>query len=927
MKLLDRASLIEPARLVWPCAWVGHIPFASWVVGALRPSVLVELGLRSGNAFNTFCQAVAEQALSTRTFAVPKGDAQALTRLRDGSVDLLHIGRLHASDEALVSFEAWLPKLSDRSVVLLSNIEVRRSNAGASRLWEELLARFPGFAFTHANGLGVLLVGARVPEPLRELAEGVGAAEALDHAQEIFEILGQRLEQQAAMQGGSQRLANPAPDIVDALIEQAALLDEKLAIRDAEVRMLTDQRDAQAAQVAALRRSGSWRITAPVRLAGLIARGRFRDAGQRLKGWRSRARGAARGMVERIRGRMILAAGTRADDAFNRAASDALVDERNELTSGPVFADPMTAPAPAEWPRVDMSVVTFNSKRWIDSFVDSLEALDYPKVRIHLRFVDNQSTDGTPCRLQEVFPRLRHLGMTVDLIERPNLGFGAGHNAGLAGGSAEFCLVANIDLEFVPDALSRVVAMAAADAARAVAWEFRQKPYEHPKVYDPVTGTTTWNSHACVLLRRSAFDAAGGYDPALFMYGEDVELSYRLRQRGGLLRYCPAAVVMHYSYESAGQVKPLQFTGSTFASLYLRVKYGSRESLRHVPGMGLALLAMTQTFPGARRAVFKNLLRLLARAPTVLCQRKASQCAFPFRGWDYERVRDGAFVESGPLPANRPLVSVITRTYRGRDRFLRQAMLSVAHQTYPEIEHVVVEDGSESLRSIVDEVASVTGRTIRYFAIGKAGRSAAGNAGLAAARGRWCVFLDDDDLLFADHVEVLAQALGEAPGAVAAYSPAIEVLTHYPSSPSEHYREAAYVMHPAHRQPFDGRALRNYNYIAIQSLLFERRLYLERGGFELDLDALEDWVLWNLYACRNTFAYVPKATSLYRVPADEAIRNRRNDSFVATHAGASERIAMRLLEVSRSALRRQMWREVAQVSPREATLSDDLAAS
>lgn len=41
------------------------------------------------------------------------------------------------------------------------------------------------------------------------------------------------------------------------------------------------------------------------------------------------------------------------------------------------------------------------------------------------------------------------------------------------------------------------------------------------------------------------------------MYGEDVELSYRLREAGYLLRYCPAAAVFHYSYDFELQIKPL----------------------------------------------------------------------------------------------------------------------------------------------------------------------------------------------------------------------------------------------------------------------------------------------------------------------------------------------------------------------------------
>ena len=171
----------------------------------------------------------------------------------------------------------------------------------------------------------------------------------------------------------------------------------------------------------------------------------------------------------------------------------------------------------------------------------------------------------------------------------------------MAHGTAPFCLITNIDLVFEKDSLRRLASTACADNAQAAAWEMRQKPYEHPKFYDPVTGTTNWNSHACVLLRRSAVESVGGYDDTLFMYAEDVELSYRLRRAGYLLRYCPAAVVWHYSYESTTQVKPLQYTGSTFGNLYLRLKYGNFGDIIAIPLLAIRLLASTEVFPGSRQ--------------------------------------------------------------------------------------------------------------------------------------------------------------------------------------------------------------------------------------------------------------------------------------------------------------------------------------
>ncbi len=683
---------------------------------------------------------------------------------------------------------------------------------------------------------------------------------------------------------------------------------------------LTRERDHAFASIAEIRASRSWRWSAPLRGLRRLIRGEtsvIKTASRVVLSHTKRM--LPRPIVQflkTLQGKFLNITAIMPHSSMNQGAIASMVTERCAAMQLPisVFVPPVLTDE--QCPRIDLSIVTYNSSRWIDSFVASLLALDYPKTLLNVFFVDNSSTDDTLEKLQTSAEVLRTQGIEVTIQVAPNNGFGAGHNVAFKKGRAPYCLVTNLDLTFEADALRRVVSTAVADVAHAAAWELRQKPYEHPKYYDPVTGSTNWNSHACVLLRRSAIQAVGGFDETLFMYGEDVELSYRLRRAGHVLRYCPQAVVWHFTYETVAQVKPLQYTGSTFANLYLRLKYGNRWDALAVPLLGLRLLLASQAYPGSRLAVARKLLRLLTLVPKILWARKSSAIQFPFREWDYEMIRDGAFIELQAIPVEQPLVSIITRTYRGRELYLRQAILSVTRQTYSNIEHIIVEDGGDSMQMLIDEMQPALPRTVRYFGLAKCGRSATGNHGLRQANGRWCLFLDDDDLLFADHVEVLVNTMLTETQSRAAYTLAWEVPTDSSQLAQGSFREMTYQVPAPLRQIFDYGVLRHHNFMPIQAVLFERSLYLERGGFDEDMDALEDWTLWVRYAHKNEFTYVPKLTSLFRVPENAEQTRQRSEIFAAAYPLALTRNSVRTEAIDAM---------LTSVSDADKTISDDSA--
>lgn len=250
-------------------------------------------------------------------------------------------------------------------------------------------------------------------------------------------------------------------------------------------------------------------------------------------------------------------------------------------------------------PRVDVSIVTYNSARFLRDLVRSLSVQDIGTARMRLIFVDNGSSDDTVEVLQSLKLEYQGVFAGFDVLRSAvNIGFGRAHNRAASQGKAEFIYLLNPDTRVYPDCISTLLSQASASSPDVGAWEPRQVPYEHPKLYDPVTMSPPWCSGAALLLRRSAFIAVGGFDDRIFLYCEDVDLSWRLRRAGWVLRYVPAACVRHDTYETAGQIKPVQFIHSVLGNLYLRTRFGTFGDIRQGIALYLQMLRGPVHFPG-----------------------------------------------------------------------------------------------------------------------------------------------------------------------------------------------------------------------------------------------------------------------------------------------------------------------------------------
>jgi hypothetical protein len=316
MMLFHDAALMEPHRLVHPSAWLGHIPFASWLMAVLRPDVVVELGTFTGNSYSAFCQAITENKLATRAYAVDtwRGDEhngmydenvfldlqkyhdplygsfstllrltfdEAAGRFPEGSIDVLHIDGLHTYEAVKHDFETWLPRVSKRGVVLFHDTNVYEGSFGVHTFWAEARRQYPGFDFRHSHGLGVLLVGEQRQRELLELAESTPSNQKLESLSRLFRVLGDAIERRLQLEDLRQVVRDRDKWIglfhVEVADRDAHIVNYNrfLAERDAHIAGLKQalaERDAQIAtlnEVVKVHRSTiSWRITKPFRLFG-----------------------------------------------------------------------------------------------------------------------------------------------------------------------------------------------------------------------------------------------------------------------------------------------------------------------------------------------------------------------------------------------------------------------------------------------------------------------------------------------------------------------------------------------------------------------------------------------------------------------------------------------------------------------------------
>lgn len=219
-------------------------------------------------------------------------------------------------------------------------------------------------------------------------------------------------------------------------------------------------------------------------------------------------------------------------------------------------------------PKVAVVILNWNGKAYLEQFLPSVLASSYPNLEIVVG--DNASTDDSVAFVKSSNP-------TIRIIENDqNYGFAEGYNRVLAQVEADYFVLLNSDVEVAANWISPVIEMMEQNeqiaAAQPKILSYRDKssfeyagaaggfidymgyPFCRGRIFDTLEqdqgqydqpSEIFWASGAALFIKSAAWKAVGGFDGDFFTHMEEIDLCWRLKNKGYEVWYCPDAKVYH----------------------------------------------------------------------------------------------------------------------------------------------------------------------------------------------------------------------------------------------------------------------------------------------------------------------------------------------------------------------------------------------
>lgn len=865
---IDHPIMFEIPRFKAPSEWIEHAPFGMLLVDLVRPRSIVELGVRTGLSYCTFCQAVEQLKIFASCYGVGGGqlddempdvlqkyhDQQygAFSRLiwstfddaaamfSDGYVDLLHIDGYHTYEAVSHDFSTWLPKMTDRGIVLLNNITERHVGYGVWRFWEEMTQRYPSFQLLHCHGLGVICVGSMPPEGLQQLLDC--SAVQKDTLRTLCQERGSQLRarQRIAIEGKDSTLNTR--DGISKMQEDITAIKAYIEHSEQEKRALPTTSQEHTIELLRVRERQALETELRARTSYesqiSALQDRTRELASRLNDltWIESSRGVKaiklvratryllkqRGPVHAVRRVLMWVSGKRGigipATAQNTAtlrsttASDNVSRSPNLLVSA-VIRD-QQLPASEHFSGVTIIVPVFNALEFAQKCVASMyDAVS--QVPFEIIVIDNGSDENVLSWLRSESRQRDNLWY---VSVSSNLGYARGVNLGIKQARGQYIVLASSDILVTSHWLDSLVAIMASQPDIGVLSPLTNRVGHGPQ-RDPlavnmqpedrelyaakiapsaeVEVVTTPLIFFCVMVRKQVASLLGGLDEGYALGNfEDDDFCMRARSGGYKLAVAKNTFVYHFGMK-------------TFAANHIDHNSSMyRNTLRYLDMMSSMSSVLQPRTP--RRTV------------------------------------------------TEPTISVIVRTV-DRPQTLRLALTSLANQTLDSFEVVVVCDAGPDIQYLLADYAPFL--SIRYVHNAEPkGRSEALNVGVAHAAGHYIAYLDDDDIVYPTHLETLLNTATEGEeGTTCAYVDYSRALV---TAVAGEITTVSRV--PVASWDFNYDQLLVSNFLPIHTWLHDRKAWEEVGGFATEMDMMEDWDFLIRLAERRNFIGAKRFTCEYR---------------------------------------------------------------
>lgn len=220
------------------------------------------------------------------------------------------------------------------------------------------------------------------------------------------------------------------------------------------------------------------------------------------------------------------------------------------------------------YPHVAVVILNWNGKKYLEQFLPFLVRSTYPNLQLVVG--DNASGDGSIEFVASHYPHIR-------ILQNPtNLGFAEGYNEVLNKVEADYYVLLNSDVEVTPSWIEPVIEMMENDSLIAAAQPkllsytqrqlfeyagaaggFMDKygyPFCRGRIFDTVETDqgqynepteVFWASGASLFIKKRCWKLINGFDPSFFAHMEEIDLCWRLKNKGYKIVYCPSSAVYH----------------------------------------------------------------------------------------------------------------------------------------------------------------------------------------------------------------------------------------------------------------------------------------------------------------------------------------------------------------------------------------------